>query len=397
MSKPWPWARLGEVLHQRKEFITLDDLAIYRRPRVQLHAQGVVLRDEVPGGQIKTKQQQVCRAGDFLVAEIDAKVGGFGLVPSELDGAIVSSHYFLFEVDQNMLDRAFLGWFCRTSIFRDQITAQGSTNYAAIRPSHVLGYRMPLPSLTEQRNVLKQVGAVATKLDARAAAVKQAEADLDALLRSMITSDPDLTPTPMRNLVRLRHLDVQVQPTGAYQFAGVYSFGRGVFQAQRKLGTDFAYARLTTLRAGDFTYPKLMAWEGAFGIVPPACEGCVVSPEFPVFEVDRNQVLPEVLDIHFRDPSVWPTLAGTSTGTNARRRRLNPRALLAYPFPLPSSEVQKKVGEVCKEVAALRRVRAEADAEAAQLLPSLLAETFWNGAAPWAGHISPVVASDPSH
>jgi type I restriction enzyme S subunit len=72
--------RLGEVIRQRKEFITIDDLTVYKRPRVQLHAQGILLRDEVPGALIKTKSQQVCHTGEFLVAEIDAKVGGFGIV-----------------------------------------------------------------------------------------------------------------------------------------------------------------------------------------------------------------------------------------------------------------------------------------------------------------------------
>ncbi len=84
--KPWPKARLGEALRHRKEFITIDDLTSYKRPRVQLHVQGIVLRDEVPGALIKTKTQQVCRTGDFLVAEIDAKVGGIGIVPESLDG-----------------------------------------------------------------------------------------------------------------------------------------------------------------------------------------------------------------------------------------------------------------------------------------------------------------------
>jgi type I restriction enzyme S subunit len=120
--------RLGEVLRHRKVFITIDDLETYKRPRVQLHAQGIVLRDEVPGALIKTKKQQVCREGDFLVAEIDAKVGGFGIVPHELDGAIVSGHYFLFMIDEARLDRRFLGWYLKTPAFRDQVEAQGSTN-----------------------------------------------------------------------------------------------------------------------------------------------------------------------------------------------------------------------------------------------------------------------------
>src|SRR3990170_6437773 len=87
-----------------------------------------------------TGEQQAVLAGDLLVTEIDAKVGGFGIVPAELDGAIVSSHYFLYQIDGNQLHPEFLNYLIRTPSFRDQVSAQGSTNYAAIRPDNVLGY-----------------------------------------------------------------------------------------------------------------------------------------------------------------------------------------------------------------------------------------------------------------
>jgi type I restriction enzyme S subunit len=134
----YPMVPLGSAIRYRKEFVEIDDFETYKRCRVQLHAKGVVLRDIISGSDVQTKKQQVCRADEFLVAEIDAKVGGFGLVPPELDGAIVSSHYFLFNIDEGALDKLFLDYFVRTPAFRDQVSAQGSTNYAAIRPSHVL-------------------------------------------------------------------------------------------------------------------------------------------------------------------------------------------------------------------------------------------------------------------
>jgi len=46
---------------------------------------------------------------------------------------------------------------------------------------------------------------------------------------------------------------------------------------------EFSHRRLTKLRTGNFLYPKLMAWESALGVVPPAYDGCVFSIEFPVF------------------------------------------------------------------------------------------------------------------
>ena len=186
MNKPWPKVRLSEVLRHRKEFITIDDLTTYKRPRVQLHAQGLVLRDEIPGALIKTKAQQVCRTGEFLVAEIDAKVGGFGLVPSALDGSLVSSHYFLFVVNEAKLDRRFLDFFARTPAFCEQIEAQGSTNYAAIRPSHVLGYEIPLPPLAEQRRIVARIEALAAQLTEARELRKQAVEEAKSLVENQV-------------------------------------------------------------------------------------------------------------------------------------------------------------------------------------------------------------------
>jgi type I restriction enzyme S subunit len=160
-----PIVPLGDVLSHRKEFVRIDDLNTYKRCRVQLHAKGVVLRDEVEGAVMKTKSQQVCRTDELLVAEIDAKVGGYGLVPAELDGAIVSSHYFLFPCTRERIEPQFLAYFVRTPYFRDQVAARGSTNYAAIRPQHVLQYQIPLPPLSEQRRIVAKIDRLAARID----------------------------------------------------------------------------------------------------------------------------------------------------------------------------------------------------------------------------------------
>ena len=158
---PWPIAQLGQVIRHRKAFITIDDFAEYRRCRVQLHAKGIVLRDIISGAGIQTKQQQVCRAGDFLVAEIDAKLGGFGIVPAELDGAIVSSSLLPVRNRRKSPDRRFWITTSARRAFRDQVEAQGSTNYAAICPQHVLGYTIPLPPLAEQQRIVARIDALA--------------------------------------------------------------------------------------------------------------------------------------------------------------------------------------------------------------------------------------------
>jgi len=87
-------------------------------------------------------------------------------------------------------------------------------------------------------------------------------------------------------------------------------------------------------------------------------------------------VFPEVLDIYFRTPGVWPALAGVSGGTNMRRRRLQPSAFLAHEMPVPSMKTQQTIRELQRHVQALKSrhsgIRAANDA----LVPATLERIF---------------------
>lgn len=178
----FPLIELGTVIKQRKESIVIDDTKSYKRCRVQLYGNGVVLRDEVLGKEIKTKKQQPCKTNDFLVAEIDAKFGGYGIVPSELEGAIVSSHYFLFEINQKKLLPEFLSLVVKCNDFSKQVKATGSTNYAAIRPYHVLDYLIPLPTLEEQNQIVEAYNKRITEAERLETEAKQLEERIEEYL-----------------------------------------------------------------------------------------------------------------------------------------------------------------------------------------------------------------------
>jgi type I restriction enzyme S subunit len=252
---------------------------------------------------------------------------------------------------------------------------RGTAN-VSLKERDISGVEISLPSIEEQLRVVARIEGLAMQIQEAQALRRETIEEAKALLRSILAHDHQTKLTPLRELLRLRSPDVSVRVDALYEFAGVYSFGRGVFKAGRKSGMDFAYKRLTRVRAGEFVYPKLMAWEGALGVVPPECDGCVVSTEFPVFEVNRDRVLPEVLDVYFRTPSVWPEVSRSSTGTNVRRRRLNPHDFLAYEMPLPSWDTQLKLKAVYIEVSKLNRIHSETATELGALLPSVLSRTF---------------------
>lgn len=378
MSRAWPRVRLGEVLRRSTEIATTLPDAEYDEITVKLWGKGVVRRGTVSGAAIAGSRRFVARAGQFIASRIDARNGALGIVPPGLAGAVVTNDFPLFDLDRSRIDPGFLNWLSKTSDFVDlcRRASEGTTNRVRLKEERFLALEIPLPPMDEQQLIVARIGELADKAAEAQRLRENAIEETRLLLRAILAADTSAELTQMRELVRPRQPDVVVRPDEVYQFAGVFSFGRGVFRAQERSGFEFAYRRLTRLRAGDFVYPKLMAWEGALGIVPGDCEGCVVSPEFPVFEVNRDKVLPEVLDTHFSNPLVWPELSGASAGTNVRRRRLQPRRFLEYVFPLPSRPTQEEFRSVHSSVAKMRSLRRDTATELGALLPSILHRAF---------------------
>jgi type I restriction enzyme, S subunit len=379
MSK-WTMVPLGEVLTKSEDWVPLEPKRQYNEVTIRLWGKGVMLRRQVIGAEIASSRRLRVRANQFILSRIDARNGAIGLVPESLDGAVVSADFPTFALNAARVFSPYLGWMSRTSAFVEicKKSSEGTTNRVRLQENRFLQKQISLPPLQEQRRIVARIEALAAKTEEVRRLQKEVFADLDNLCRSMIFNESfaSSTKTPMRDLVRLREPDVVVRSEELYDFAGVYCFGGGVFKGQQKSGMEFAYRRLTQLKTANFVYPKLMAWEGALGIVPADCDGRVVSTEFPVFEVDESRVYPEVLDVYFRTPSVWPALAGVSTGTNVRRRRLNPSDFLNYQMPLPPLPVQQKLRQVKSRADSIKKLQAETVAELAALLPSILDKAF---------------------
>jgi len=200
VAAEWPIIRLREVIRERSQWIEIDDSKEYLRLTARVRNKGIEARDRVLGSAIKTKRQKLCKANDLLVAEIDAKVGGFGIVPAEGHGAIVSSHYFLFEIATGAVDLNWLDHVIRDGRFQKQVDAVGSTNYAAIRPRDVGAFQMPLPPLAEQRaiaDVLSAVEAAISKTEALIEAIRDAKR---ATMRELLTRGVRRSQAPMKKL-----------------------------------------------------------------------------------------------------------------------------------------------------------------------------------------------------
>lgn len=386
----WLSVKLGEVISHRKEFITIDDTQEYKRCRVQLHAKGIVLRDLVTGTLIKTKQQQVCRSGEFLVAEIDAKVGGFGIVPDELDGAIVSSHYFLFTINKQKLDTDFLGYYAKTPFFRDQVNAQGSTNYAAIRPNHVLDYEIPLPPISEQRRIVAKIERLASKIEKVYGLRSESRHRADHFLATAMI---DAFPEPKSGDIVGNYANVQ----SGYAFKSEWFIDKGIRLVRNiNIGHGQIDWRQTVCfpkeRREEFERFELKKGDILISLDRPIIStgikvAKVTEKDLPSLLLQRvgrvqffdHNVNPDFMFIWFQSPHFSNAIdPGRSNGVP----HISQKDIMRIPFSAPPIEKQCRIvaylNDLHSRMNNLKGIQSQTKKELDALLPSILDKAFKN-------------------
>ena len=143
---------IGEFLTRNKTQIDIEDDKEYKRVTIKINNGGVYLRDMAKGNQIGTKKQFVISKGQFLLSKIDARNGAFGVVPEEVDNAIITGNFWTFDVDLKKINPHFLALITTTPEFIRfcENASNGTTNRHYLQESLFLQQRIPLPSLGEQ-------------------------------------------------------------------------------------------------------------------------------------------------------------------------------------------------------------------------------------------------------
>lgn len=133
---------------------------------------------------------------------------------------------------------------------------------------------------------------------------------------------------------------VKVDRSTQYPMLGVRWYSQGAFH--RETTTPKA-STIYRAKGGQFIYNRLFAWKGSFTLVPPDLDGSYVSNEFPVFDCNRERLLPEYLNYYFTQPAIWEQIGRVSTGTTASRSRWNEAKFSEYEIPLPPVVQQRRI------------------------------------------------------
>jgi type I restriction enzyme S subunit len=393
MPDPWPLVPLGEVLRHYQEYINAPEPRSYPKLSVKLYGKGVVLDAPANGATLKMQRHQIAKAGQAILSEIWGKKGAIGLVPPDGEGALCTSHFFLFDIVRERLEPKYLQAIFAANYLEPQLNAdaKGTTGYAAVRPKNLLAATIPLPPLEEQRRIVARIEALAAKVEEARGLRRQTEVETNALLRAALhrTLDTHAAKGHLGNVLLS-------PPRNGWSAkcdnadGGVPVLSLGAVTGFRYRSTEYKRTSQPTvpdahywLNPGDLLItrsntPELVGHAAIYSGIPVPC----IYPDLMMrLNIDETRTSKRFVHWWLQSGTARDYVAKTAKGTSPTMKKISQGIVLALPFPHELSLVEQRrivadMDDLQAKTDAMKRLQAEIAAKLEALLPSILDRAF---------------------
>jgi type I restriction enzyme, S subunit len=185
----WMLKPIGEVFNVvERPLKTVADQQ-YRRVTVKRRHGGIELRDVQLGADIKVKSQYLIKAGDFLISERQIVHGACGIVPPDLEGALVSNEYLVLEPGKG-LDVRYFNYLMQLQKYAKLflLCSQGvDIEKFLFKPKDWLKKEIPVPPTLEQKKIAAILTAVDDKLGIIARQIETIQALKQSLMHTLFS------------------------------------------------------------------------------------------------------------------------------------------------------------------------------------------------------------------
>lgn len=182
---------ISALLERVKDAVDIEDNELYKQVTVQMHNQGIVLRTEQYGSEIGTKQQFVIKAGQFLISKIDARNGAYGIVPRELEGAVITGNFWAYTINKKRVLPDYLTYLMRHEFFGKMCNAcsYGATNRWYLDEDTFKNFKVPIPNIDEQKEILKRIKKHTKIIEAAKQKIQNEESCIMSIISEIVGAD----------------------------------------------------------------------------------------------------------------------------------------------------------------------------------------------------------------
>ncbi len=189
LPRDWQRFKLREILSEVSRPLQLVPEERYTLVTVKRSRGGVVSRGILRGDEIKTTSQSVIRGGDFLISKRQIVHGACGVVPSSLDGAVVSNEYAVLRSD-GRLDLGFLRYLSE-SIYFQQTCFHSSIGVHVekmiFNTDRWLNFEFNIPPIEVQKRIVCVLDCAASEIERLQLQIAMLKQEKQALMQQLLT------------------------------------------------------------------------------------------------------------------------------------------------------------------------------------------------------------------
>ncbi|WP_300407473.1 restriction endonuclease subunit S [uncultured Psychrobacter sp.] len=380
--------RIGDFLTRNKTTIIVEDDKTYKRVTIKINNGGVYLRDIEKGINIGTKNQYLAQTGQFIFSRIDARNGAFGIIPEQLNSAIVTNDFPIFDIDPKRVNAQFLVLIATTPQFIQfaQSCSSGTTNRQRIDVDLFLEQKIPLPTLDEQNRLINSYNkkiALAKQLETQALAFEQSieeylveqlgiernkeiekkeglafvsfantkRWDTLFLVSNIPTINSDFPLINISNIIDFFNKDISGEglrinstnfPQNEYYYIGMENIEKGtgnIIDVKNVKGKEIKSQTLKVPK-GFFIYGKLRPYLNKYWFNDTEFKNIICSSEFFVFKLKTNI---NTLFFKYIISSFIIQMQISDKTSGARMPRINEDTFMSLQIPLPPLPSQQEI------------------------------------------------------
>ncbi|MEP6984999.1 MAG: restriction endonuclease subunit S [Chloroflexota bacterium] len=147
----WNKVQLYDVLQLSEIYISLLDLSQYKYATLSPYPHGLLLEGKKMGADFRGKQHQIARAGQFVISSLGMDQHLWGIVPPELDEAVIHRSYACFNIHQDININYFAAYLTTKQFSADVSAAR--TRAGQLFMMQFTNIRMPNPPPEEQQQI----------------------------------------------------------------------------------------------------------------------------------------------------------------------------------------------------------------------------------------------------
>jgi type I restriction enzyme, S subunit len=344
---------------------------------------------QIMGAEAPSRARKLIRAGDVLVSTVRPNLNAVALVPAELDGEVASTGFCVLRPGAQVTSE-YLYFHARSRRFVDSLSQLvAGALYPAVTDAQVLGQRLPVPDLAEQRRIVDLLTRAEGIVRLRREAQQKAAELIPAIFVEMF-GDPAFNPKSWA-VSALGELLRDGPTNGLYKHKSAYGTGTPILRIDAiydgvvsnmqslkrlRLDSDQEYRRFA-LTPGDIVINRVNSPEylGKSALIPPLAEPTVFESNMMRFALDTSRVLPGFVIALLQHPTSRKHLLSHAKHA-INQSSINQQDVKSLPIIVPPLALQARFDAQVQVVSSICTQQAVAQTKAQAAFDALLTQAF---------------------